>query len=95
MRKVLAIAAIAVTIGLASCDAPASREPSAPAPLAYEPPAPITREPLPPPAGYEGAPTTSSSSSTNAGEATQLGWHASPRWAAIKGNDILVEPNDQ
>src|SRR5262249_6160660 len=68
---------------------------TAPVPLAYEPPTPVTRAPLPPPAGYAPAPTTSSLSNTDAGEAARLGWHASPRWAAIKGNDVLVEPDDQ
>ena len=55
-------------------------------PLAYEPTAPVTRTPLAPPAGYASARTSMSTE--------QLGWHASPRWAAIKGNGILLEPDD-
>jgi hypothetical protein len=62
-------------------------------PLAYEPAAPVTRTPLAPPAGYASA-RTSSLSTTNAPAAEQLGWHASPRWAAIKRNGVLLEPDD-
>jgi hypothetical protein len=87
-RKILAAAAIAVTAALAACNATSSPESNAPAPLAYEPPGPVTRAPLSPPEGYASA--TASSLPTGAGEAERLGWHASPRWAAIKGNGMLV-----
>jgi hypothetical protein len=89
VREIFAATAIVVTTMLASCNAPASRGSNSPAPLAYEAPAPIIRAPLSPPAGYASA--TTSSLSSGAGEAARLGWHASPRWAAINGNGMLVE----
>ena len=88
VRKIFAATAIVVTTMLASCNAPASR-----GSLAYEPPAPVIRAPLSPPAGYASAAT--SSLSNGADEAARLGWHASPRWAAIKGNGMLVESEDR
>ena len=48
-----------------------------------------------PPEGYASASaSTSSLSPGNADEAARLGWHASPRWAAIKGKGILVDSAD-
>jgi hypothetical protein len=95
VRKVLAATAIATaTTGLLSCSAPTpSRSSDAADSLAYEPPAPVLRTPLLRPAGYAALPPSSSSNdqSANAAEAAQLGWHASPRWAAIKGTDALVD----
>jgi hypothetical protein len=43
--------------------------------------------------GYAAAPSSSLSNdqSVNAAKAAQLGWHASPRWAAIKGKDALLD----
>ena len=93
VRKIFAATAIVVTTMLASCNAPASRGSNYPAPLAYETPAPVIRAPLSPPAGYASA--TTSSLSNGADEAARLGWHASPRWAAIKGNGMLVESEDR
>jgi hypothetical protein len=86
--------AIATTIGLLACSTPQSRRSDASDSLAYEPPAPVVRTPLlPPPAGYAAAPPSSLSNgqSLNAAEAAQLGWHASPRWTEIKGEDALVD----
>jgi hypothetical protein len=80
-------------IALLSCSAPPSRTSDASASLAYEPPAPVARKPLPPPTGYAASSPSSLSNdrSADAAEAAQLGWHASPRWAAIKGNDALSD----
>jgi len=91
-RKIFAAAAIAITIALAACNTTSSPEASPQAPLAYESPAPVTRVPLSPPAGYASA--TTSSLSGGGDEAARLGWHASPRWAAIKGKGMLVENDD-
>ena len=96
MHKVAAPALAALTTALLSCGAPPSRNSAAPAPLAYESNGPITRAALPPPVGHDFASNSSSSNddSANAAEAARLGWHASPRWAAIRGKDSLVEPDD-
>src|SRR5262245_36011592 len=94
VHKIVAATAIAAATGAsASCSAPPSPGAQAPAPLAYERPAPVTRAPLPPPAGYASA-STSSLSTTDEGAAAQLGWRASPRWSAINGNNMLVVPDD-
>src|SRR5262245_37831901 len=78
---------------LLSCSARPSRSPDVPDSLAYESTSLVVRTSLPPPAGYAGAPPSSlpNDQSVNAPEAAQLGWHASPRWAAIKGKDVLVD----
>jgi hypothetical protein len=91
--KVLAATAIATaTAGLLSCSAPPSRGSDPPGSLAYESPSPVST-PLPPPAGYAALPPASASNdqSVNAAEVAQLGWHTSPRWAAIKGKDALLD----
>lgn len=79
------------TIGLLSCSAPPSRGSDTSDSLAYEHPAPVTRAPLLPPVGGAALPPSSNEHSANAAEAAQLGWHVSPRWAAIKGKDALVD----
>ena len=96
MHKVFAATAIAaVTTALTACSATTSRDTAAAAPLTYEPPTPVMRAPLAPPEGYASASaSTSSLSPGNADEAARLGWHASPRWAAIKGKGILVDSAD-
>jgi hypothetical protein len=88
----LEVMTIALTTLLASCNSPPSRVSNSAAPLAYEPTAPITRAPLSAPAGY--APSGYVSAAGSADEAGRLRWHASPRWAAIKGNGTLVETDD-
>lgn len=89
----LEVMTIALTTLLASCNSPPSRVATSTAPLAYGPNAPITRAPLSPPAGY--APSAGHASvAGSADEAGRLGWHASPRWAAIKGNGMLIETDD-
>jgi hypothetical protein len=105
MRKLLTCLLIAAA-GMASlsCDAPQANAPSAPS-VAYEPPAPIDRAPLPPPAGYASAPVADSSvpvgvevSSPYAGSAApnsdHMIWQASPRWAAVKGDDQIEVQQD-
>ena len=83
-------------IALLSCSAPRSRTSDASASLPYESPAPVARKPLPPPTGYAASSPSSLANdrSADAAEAAQLGWHASPRWAAIKGNDALSDSGD-
>jgi hypothetical protein len=96
VHKVFAATAIAaVTTALTACSATTSRDTAAAAPLTYEPPTPVMRAPLAPPEGYASASaSTSSLSPGNADEAARLGWHASPRWAAIKGKGIPVDSAD-
>jgi hypothetical protein len=94
VRKVFVATVMAgFAAALATCNRPPSRVPDSAMPLAYEPTAPVTRTPLAPLAGYASAPN-SSLSTTNAPSTEQLGWHASPRWTAIKDNGILLEPDD-
>ena len=89
----LEVMTIALTTLLASCNSPPSRVATSKAPLAYGPNASIARAPLSPPAGY--APSAGYASvAGSADEAGRLGWHASPRWAAIKGNGMLIETDD-
>jgi hypothetical protein len=65
--------------------------------MAYGPRGQIDRAPLPPPAGYVPAPTQiSPTKGSGVQAADHPGWHASPRWAAVKGeNCIEVEQDPQ
>jgi type IV pilus biogenesis protein CpaD/CtpE len=88
----LEVITIALTTLLASCSSSPSRVSNSAVPVAYESTAPITRAPLLPPTGY--APSGHASAAGSAAEAERLGWHASPRWAAINGISMLVETDD-
>jgi hypothetical protein len=100
VRRVLLVA-VTMAAGpvLLSCSEPrlsASESPTN-SPLAYEPPGPVTRAPLLPPAGYA-APSPSINSPTSSGSkenaerqtVAQGGWHASRRWAAVKGEGCIM-----
>jgi hypothetical protein len=109
VRKVLIVTVLAaVGVALLSCTAPQTpvvNEPSAP-PMAYEPLAPVARAPLAPPVGYASAPPQLNNSppalapdgnsayGRSEPTAANMGWHTSPRWAAILGNDRTVIERD-
>ncbi len=86
MRKVLVVT-ITMTVGMAllSCTAPGPPAVHATPtpPMVYESPAKIARAPLPRPVGYASPQT-----------AAQLGWRASPRWNAVKGEGCIVVEQD-
>jgi hypothetical protein len=109
MRRVLAVTATtAVGIALLSCTAPqpsAVHSPTATA-MVNEPLAPIVRAPLLPPVGYASPPPLTNSptplepyaTSPNQGTESQTAadgvWRASPRWAAVKGENCIVVEQD-
>jgi hypothetical protein len=90
MRIVSASVAMILAGALTSCSTPAPQAQQAAASLTYEAPGPVTRAPLAPPAGYGSASVPTASAGN---EAAQLGWHASPRWSAIQGNGMLIDPD--
>jgi hypothetical protein len=94
MRKVLVVTSTTIVgMALLSCTAP---QPSAPL-MAYEPPAPVVHAPLPPPVGYASpTPLAPYANSPNEGAEPQTAahWHASPRWAAVKGQGCIVVEQD-
>jgi hypothetical protein len=106
MRTLLTITVTAALgTALPSCSAPPGDTPSSPS-VAYEPPAPIVRAPLVPPSGYVStqSPMTDPSSAV-APDGGYVGsepptsghmvWQASPRWAAVKGDDGIEGEQDQ
>jgi hypothetical protein len=62
--------------------------------MAYEPLAPVVRAPLAPPVGYASTAPQTINSSPPLAPAANMGWHTSPRWAAILGNDRTVIAQD-
>jgi hypothetical protein len=110
VRKVLTVTLLtAVATALLSCAAlqpSVVNEPQAP-PMTYEPLAPVVHAPLAPPVGYASTPPRTINSppplasddnsaygrSEPPTEANMV-WHASPRWAAIMGNDRTVIEQD-
>jgi hypothetical protein len=85
MRKVLVVTAItAVGMALLSCSEPPAVSSPTTNRLVYEPSARIARTPLPPPEHDEASEP----------KATAEGWLASPRWAAVKGQDCIVVEQD-
>jgi hypothetical protein len=98
-RVLLIVVTMAAGPMLLSCSEPrlsADESPNNSA-MAYEPPGPVGRAPLLPPAGYASAsPSTNSPTSSGSNENAELqtvtrgGWHASPRWAAVKGEGCIV-----
>jgi hypothetical protein len=110
VRKVLIVTVLtAVGTALLSCAAPQTpmvNERPAP-PMAYEPLAPVVRAPLAPPVGYASTPPqlinsppplapdgNSAYGRSEPTAANNMGWHTSPRWAAILGNDRTVIEQD-
>lgn len=100
LRSVLLVA-ITMAAGpvLLSCSEPRLSADESPtnSRLPYEPPGPVARAPLLPPAGYAStSPSTNSPPSSGSNEKAGLqtvargGWHASPRWAAVKGEGCIV-----
>jgi hypothetical protein len=65
------------------------------APTSYEPRAQIDRAPLPPPEAHA-SPSTFPNERVGSPTPEQLGWQASPRWSAVKGDGCIeVEPDPQ
>ena len=102
MRKGLVVTATtAVGTALLSCTAPRPPVADAPPtpPIVYEPRAPVVHAPLPPLinsptplARYGNSPYARAEPQTT----DHLVWHASPRWAAVKGkNGTLVKQDPQ
>jgi hypothetical protein len=97
VRKFLIVTIVGMA--LLSCNSPGipATQGTTPTSMAYGPRGQIDRVPLSPPAGYAPAPTpTSPAKGADMQAADHLGWHASPRWAAVKGdNCIEVEQDPQ
>jgi hypothetical protein len=110
MRKVLIVTiTTAIGTALLSCTAPpppVAYAPSAP-PIVYEPLAPVVHAPLPPPVGYASPPPlminsppplaadgNSAYARSEPPTAAHMVWHASPRWAAVKGKDRTLVKQD-
>ena len=107
MRKVLIVTATtAVGMALLSCTAPRPVTYAPPTPrIVYEPSAPVVHAPLPPPVGYASPPPLminsppplppyGNSPYPRPQTAVPMVWHASPRWAAVKGNDRTLVKQD-
>ncbi len=95
MRKVLVVTpATIVGMALLSCTAPGPPAVHATptSAMGYEPPAKIARAPLPRPMGYAAPPRPGGYAAPQT--AAQLGWRASPRWNAVKGEGCIVVEQD-
>ena len=85
LRKVLALAAsAAVGTALLSCSEtrPPANESAAMGAVSYEHRAPVVRAPLAPPVTYASPPTG------------PVGWNASPRWSAVRGDGCVEVEQD-
>jgi hypothetical protein len=110
VRKVLIVTTTAaVGMALLSCTAPRTPVAYAPSasPIAYQRLAPVVHAPLPPPVGYASPPPlminsppplapdgNSAYARPEPPTADDMGWHASPRWAAVKGKDRTLVKQD-
>jgi hypothetical protein len=98
VRTVLIVTATtAVGMALLSCAAPEApgAQGSPTPPMGYGARAQVDRAPLAPPVGYASPSTpTSSNKQTATQTADQLGWSASPRWAAVKGKGCIEVEQD-